>query len=171
MLYLGLDPGASGGLGAISIHESYHDEWKVYADKWPDTERDIYNLLSMRIDSRARWTVVAGIEKVHAFPVFGAKKCPVCKRKPSQGVSSTFKFGKHYGFLRGILISLGIRFLEISPQTWQSKLKCRTKGNKNISKAMAQQLFPEIKITHATADALLIAEYMKMEYKIVSDNE
>jgi hypothetical protein len=34
-----------------------------------------------------------------------------------------------------------------------------TKGDKNITKRKAQELFPEIKITHAIADSLLIAEY------------
>jgi hypothetical protein len=34
-----------------------------------------------------------------------------------------------------------------------------TKGDKNISKAKAQELFPDKKIIHATADALLIALY------------
>jgi hypothetical protein len=38
-------------------------------------------------------------------------------------------------------------------------MRCLTKGDKNVSKARAQELFPALKITHATADALLIAEY------------
>jgi len=36
-----------------------------------------------------------------------------------------------------------------------------TGGDKNVSKRRAQELFPEIKITHAIADALLIAEYAR----------
>jgi hypothetical protein len=36
---------------------------------------------------------------------------------------------------------------------------CLTKGDKNVSKKRAQELFPSIKCTHATSDALLIAEY------------
>jgi hypothetical protein len=34
-----------------------------------------------------------------------------------------------------------------------------TKGDKNVSKRKAQELFPQLKITHATADALLLAEF------------
>jgi hypothetical protein len=34
-----------------------------------------------------------------------------------------------------------------------------TKGDKHISKQRAQQLFPSAKVTHAIADALLLAEY------------
>jgi hypothetical protein len=36
---------------------------------------------------------------------------------------------------------------------------CLTKGDKNVSKSRAQELFPSIKVTHAIADALLIAEH------------
>jgi hypothetical protein len=38
-------------------------------------------------------------------------------------------------------------------------MQCLTKGDKNVSKAAAQRLWPKLKITHANADALLIAEY------------
>jgi hypothetical protein len=40
-----------------------------------------------------------------------------------------------------------------------------TKGDKNVTKRMAQQLYPDIKITHANADALLIHEYGKQIHK------
>jgi hypothetical protein len=34
-----------------------------------------------------------------------------------------------------------------------------TKGDKNVSKRKAQELFPQIKVNHYIADALLIAAY------------
>jgi hypothetical protein len=78
---------------------------------------------------------------------------------PGQGVSSTFKFGVNYGWWQGVLLSLGIPFDRVAPAVWQGAMRCRTGGDKNISKARAQELFPQLKITHALADALLIAEY------------
>ena len=78
---------------------------------------------------------------------------------PKQGVASTFKFGQSFGFLQGILIAAEIPFELVTPQKWQRYLGCRTKGDKNITKARAQELFPDIKCTHAVSDALLIAEY------------
>ncbi len=36
-----------------------------------------------------------------------------------------------------------------------------TKGDKNVSKRRAQELFPALKVTHAIADALLIAEFAR----------
>ena len=51
----------------------------------------------------------------------------------------------------------GIPFEERVPAVWQQIMGCRTKGDKNVSKARAQQLFPQLNVTHAVADALLIA--------------
>ena len=112
----------------------------------PKTERDIADLFV-----RDRYVALfATIELQHAFP--------------KQGVSSTFKFGRNYGFLRGILIALSIPFEEVSPLKWQREMACLSKGDKNITKSRAQELFPSIKITHATSDALLIAEYARRKH-------
>lgn len=34
-------------------------------------------------------------------------------------------------------------------------------GDKNVTKAAAQRLFPDQKVVHATADAMLLAEYAR----------
>ena len=86
---------------------------------------------------------------------------------PGQGVASTFKFGMNYGMLRMALIAAGIGFETVTPQTWQKKMSCMSKGDKKVTRAKAQELFPQVQITgrgiksptHAVADALLIAEY------------
>jgi hypothetical protein len=77
------------------------------------------------------------------------------------GVTSAFTFGQSYGFLRGILAASKIPFIEVSPQKWQREMGCMTKGNKNVTKQAAQQRWPKLKITHANADSLLIAEYAR----------
>jgi hypothetical protein len=58
-----------------------------------------------------------------------------------------------------------IPFARIRPQVWQKELGCLTKGDKNVSKRKAQELFPSMKVTHATADALLIAKYGTQQTK------
>lgn len=135
MLFMGVDPGASGGIAIVD-----HEGRLVFVTKMPDTERDIYQAISNDVD-------YTYIEKVHSFP--------------GQGVSSTFKFGVSYGGLRMALIAAGLRFETVTPQRWQATLQCRTAGNKNITKRRAQELFPDMKVTHAIADALLIAEYAR----------
>lgn len=137
MIYLGIDPGASGAIAAL------WGDGKPEFCKLKETEHDASNWLwQFPFDE-----CVATIELVHAMP--------------KQGVTSTFKFGKSYGFLLGLLTAHRIPYQFVRPLVWQTAMKCRTKGDKNVTKAAAQRLFPEIKITHANADALLLAEYCR----------
>lgn len=139
--YLGIDPGKSGGLAflpKLGIE-------KAFAFPFPNTERDCADI----IEEYKSITIYAAVEAVHSMP--------------GQGVASSFSFGKNYGFLRGLLIAYKIPFVNPSPSTWQTALNCMTKGNKNITKAKAQELFPYLHITHATADALLIAEWLRRQ--------
>lgn len=146
MIVVGIDPGASGGIAWLAPGQHAVGALAV---KMPETERDTWDVLrSLAVtDQPGIVPVFAIIEAVHSMP--------------KQGVSSSFKFGRSYGFLRGCLIASGIPFEEVTPQRWQKELGCLTKGDKNVSKRRAQQLFPLLKITHATADALLLAEYAR----------
>ena len=80
---------------------------------------------------------------------------------PRQGVASTFKFGTSYGFCRALLVCHRLSFEVATPATWQRELKCMSKGDKNVTKAAAQRLFPGEKVVHATADAMLLAEFAR----------
>lgn len=134
MILLGVDPGAS---GAICLTDGTHHDFILLSE----TEADIACLLG-ELDGH---DCHAFLERVHSMP--------------AQGVASSFKFGQNYGFLRGLLVAFKIPFEEVTPQRWQRALGCLTGGDKRISKAKAQSLFPQIKFTHATADSALIAEY------------
>ncbi len=138
-VFIGIDPGQSGGIAIVCEMERSRT---TLAYNMPDTESDTADILREYQQYAAITTCF--IEAVHSMP--------------KQGVASSFKFGRSYGFLRGLLIGLKIPFEEITPQTWQKEMNCRTGGDKNVSKAKAQQLWPELKITHALADALLLAE-------------
>jgi crossover junction endodeoxyribonuclease RuvC len=143
MLFLGIDPGKSGAIAVLG------PDW-VDTIKLDNTERDIWEFLTS--DTRyaaddGQIPCFAMLEQVHSMP--------------GQGVASMFKFGQSYGFLRGILIASNIPFETVTPAKWQGVLGCRSKGDKNVTKAKAQELFPSEKVTHATADALLLAEYCR----------
>lgn len=135
-LFLGVDPGASGA-GAL-IDESGA---VIQIQRFSETEKDISEFF------QSIEPAFSILEQVHSMP--------------KQGVASSFKFGMSYGFLRGMLIAHGIRFETVTPVSWQGKLRCRSKGDKNITKARAQELFPGAKVIHATADALLLAEFAR----------
>ena len=141
-MIMGIDPGWSGGVAVIDKEGNASARGFTKA-----TKRDIYEIIwdqaSCRFDTHS--ISMCYIEKVHSMP--------------KQGVASSFKFGHNYGFLRGVITALNIPFTEVSPQKWQGALGCRTGGDKNVTKTKAQQLYPSIKITHAIADALLIATY------------
>lgn len=140
--FAGLDPGASGGVAFLNA-----DFGSACAYKFDGmTERDIWDLVRQYRDQNGG-VLFACLEQVSAMP--------------GQGVTSMFKFGQSYGFLRGMLTAAEVPMELVTPQKWQKAIGCMTKGDKNVSKAKAQQLFPSVKITHAIADALLIAEYAR----------
>lgn len=86
----------------------------------------------------------------------------------AQPGSAAFKFGQSYGGLRMALVAAGIPFEEVTPQVWQRKMGVTPRRKdesktawKNRLKAKAQQLYPGVKVTLATADALLLAEFCR----------
>lgn len=144
-IYIGVDPGYSGAVawvdneGNMLGHRKFKDLTPL--DIW-DTFYDITHDELMEWHSEGCFAI---LERVSAMP--------------RQGVSSTFKFGNIYGMLEMALVGTHIPFERVLPNTWQKYMKCQTKGDKNITKRKAQELYPKEKITHANADAILIARY------------
>lgn len=136
--YVGIDPGMGGGLACLSA-----DRRVLMCTKMPETERDLLDVLGLYRGS------MAVLERVHS--------------SPQMGVKSAFTFGQGYGGLRMALTACGISFQDVTPKTWQKFMSCMTGGDKNVSKRMAQSLFPDVKVTHAVADALLLAEYLRRQ--------
>lgn len=132
---LGIDPGKSGGIAGIG-------DGQEIAMKMPETVGDLVDTLR---SLAVRGFTIAYVENVHAMP--------------KQGVASTFKFGRGLGNIEAACYAVGIRMEWVSPAVWQKALSCLTKGDKNVTKRRAQELFPTFTITHAIADSLLIAEY------------
>ena len=143
-LHIGFDPGQSGGIAFIPNNNPA----KAWAVKMPETLADLWCVMDeWNLNDVERGSLHAYLEKVHSMP--------------GQGVASSFKFGQGFGHLEMALTAARIPFSYVTPQKWQKELQCLTKGDKNVSKARAQQLFPHIKVTHAIADSLLIAEYCR----------
>jgi len=147
VIVIGVDPGKSGGIAWID------ETGKACVEKMPDTLKDLWELIEKDI--------LHATGNLH----FGnsTRNCKAyleqVSSSPQQGVVSAFTFGNGYGHLEMALTAAGIPFERVRPQVWQKAMGCLTKGDKNVSKRKAQELFPHLKITHATADACLIAEY------------
>ena len=150
-LYLGVDPGGSGGIAILDM-----DGAVVDVTPMPDGEHaiaDYFNEFSPRIK-------MAIIEIVHSFP--------------GQGVASSFKFGRGYGGLIMALVCTKIPFEYVAPGVWQKPFGLIETGRKshdsktekkNKHKERAASLFPSVKITHAIADAVLLAEFCRRKAK------
>lgn len=134
---IGVDPGGSGGIAYA---------WDGGARAWKIKDRTPHDQWELIFDL-SRIAKAAAIERVGAMP--------------KQGVSSTFKFGKSAGMLEGFLVASRVRFDWVAPAKWQNNMRCRSKGDKNVTKGAAQKLWPHLKITHAIADSLLIAEWCR----------
>lgn len=144
MIYIGIDPGSSGGLAAL-----WADGRVLVAQPMPKTEKDLLDMLSGLASTHEAGTH-AVLEQLRPMP------------STFRGGKGNWYLGGSYFAMRMALIACGIPFDEAVPRKWQGAMQCLTGGDKNVSKRRATELFPTVtKITHATADALLIAEYCR----------
>ena len=154
MRFIGIDPGASGGIAWID--EDGNADAFGFTRK---TEGEIADMCKMLDNGTLLHETVATIEWVHAMP--------------SDGKTQAFAFGQSLGLLRGMMAMTSIPLGKVDPMKWkrhfdlivprdkaltESKHKTR---KKNLDKAKSIDLFPSLKITHSLADALLIAEYTR----------
>jgi len=140
MTVIGIDPGVNGAIAWIV-------DAKPCVEKMPDTLQDL-------------WEIIVSISMNAGTGGLGIRAyLEQVSSSPQMGVVSSFTFGRGYGNIEMALTAAGIPFERVRPQVWQKALGCMTKGQKNITKQKAQEMFPGIKVTHATADALLIAHY------------
>jgi hypothetical protein len=138
---IAVDPGTNGGIIIL--------DGEVTAHKMPATEGDVRDLLEPYKDR----DVVVYVEKVGGF----------VKGRAAPG-SAMFNFGRNVGALIGICAAYRWEVREVGPSVWMKTLGMSRNGDtdnvwKNRLKAVAQQRFPKLKVTHATADALLILDY------------
>lgn len=146
-LFIGIDPGANGG---IAFLQDDHAE----AHKMPETAGELAWLLS-QWDIDYAWCATEQV---------GPSRGQDDGRR--QGVTSAFTFGRRFGEVLGVLAALSVKHELVHPSKWQREFDLVGKGKtgtekKNNHKAVAQRLFPALKVTHALSDALLIAEWCR----------
>jgi crossover junction endodeoxyribonuclease RuvC len=148
MHVVGIDPGQTGALAEIRSDGSIHVE-AFSSECW-------WLSVSEAIQFRARADAHFFLEHVASMP--------------KQGIASTFKFGRNFGMLEGMLVAHRARFELVRPQVWQQGLHAgieKSLDPKARSLIAVQRLFPGVnlvaprgRVPHAGAvDALLIAEY------------
>jgi hypothetical protein len=150
---IAIDPGASGGVASAAFG-------KTVCHPMPATQGDVLELIRQS-------KFAADLEQVETVCVLEEVSGFAGKAQPG---SAMFKFGESYGFIKGVIQSLGIKLVLVRPQVWQKAFglgtasRCASKCEwKNKLKAEAQRRFPELKVTLATADALLILEFFQQK--------
>ena len=159
VLYLGVDPGASGAL-AFGRSDRGLTSPGVFLTAGASAA-DIYEAVGgVRAAQEAGVKLIGTVEKVGGF--IGT----------AQPGAAMFKFGFNAGLWTMALVACAVAYEEVTPQAWQKGLKIPGRTQKESKpqwkrrlRAKAQQLFPGLKVTLDTADALLIMEYTQRKYE------
>lgn len=171
-IYLGLDPGNGGGLAALTKTNVHLESW------WGMTVPNIWTTIKEWSESalfRDDRSIYAILEKVGGYispsspenSAGGGDKV----KSPPQLASRMGVLCQSFGQLQMALIASGIPHEEVHPKKWQKEFSLsRHKGEPNAQwkgriRQKAQQLFPHMKISLATADALLMAEWCRRQWE------
>lgn len=173
-LFVGIDPGASGGIAVICGEE-------LITSAVPKDEDELLSLMLSLQDMR--WTVdsatgkqffrsggvLGAIEQVTGWIGWKKSKTGEVETHGGQPSSAMFKFGQSYGTLRMAAIAAGVQLQSVVPTTWQKEFGLKKRGMartawKGLLKSKAMELFPNQKITLDVADAVLIAEFCRRKH-------
>lgn len=158
-IYVGIDPGFTGGIAAIDEENRIVASHRMpvveigKSKKWYDENR-IREIISGLKDQAEH--IMAVIEQQHSFP--------------KQGIVATGKLMCGYGFLRGLVVGLGIPYITPPSRTWTRQIYSGIIGEgKGRSILACERLFPDCDLTpgnlkkphHGIADGFLLAYYGK----------
>jgi len=142
---IGVDPGLGGGIAV-----KYADN-NVFTFSMPGDVEPLRELVE-----RITYPDSLNTAYVEDVPPFVGNPLPGARM---------FRLGESCGLIRGVLSTLYIKTVLVRPQEWQGGLGLkREKGQaqaawKRTLREAAQELYPDIRVTLKTADALLIMHY------------
>ena len=155
---MGVDPGVNGGLAVLDKFGEpvYTAAFRNYWTHRQLVESVVSGFVALRA-IRYGYPPALTSRTVYVETVGYIGRRP--GREKGDGGKGAFTFGQVAGLIRGALHAVDADVREALPMTWQSRMKCLSGGDKNVTKARAMELYPQIKMTHYIADALLIARY------------
>jgi len=148
MVYIGIDPGKSGGIAYIN-HLG-----QVTVTPYDDAELVV---LCKAMNASPVVQCVCCLEQVHAFP--------------GQSAQSQFNFGQSFGYIRGVMEGFNVPYQMISPQKWKKEFGLNS--DKQLSIDVCKRLFPNVSLLASSrcrkdhdgmAEALLMAEYARRKF-------
>jgi len=169
-IFWGIDPG--GGIAAMWPEEG---SWIIETWVMPDTTKKLVDLLEF-ISVPDSSTIHVTVEEVRMFTRQTQRSCDcgrlIVESKLHKGMTN---FLKSAGATIGILSALKLAHEEIAPRTWQAAFgllakrgeRLTTTEKKNRNKEKAKKIWPKLadEITHAVADAMLLAEFGRMTHR------
>jgi crossover junction endodeoxyribonuclease RuvC len=141
---LAVDPGISGAIAFMFSEAPGH----VASEDMPVADGDV-DAVTLANRIVAMGPSLAIVEKVGAMP--------------KQGVASTFRFGRAFGTVIGVIGALKVPLIFVAPTKWKAHF--RLSADKEQARALALRLFPtsaeqfQRKRDHNRAEASLIALY------------
>jgi hypothetical protein len=157
-LWLGIDPGKSGAVAWVAEDGTYD------ATKMPETYRDLAECVRDVVQGHA---VFAAVENLGNF--FMPRKEGKAQQSPRTMAPLYMNYGQVGQVLTDLQVLGGadVTFHFVQTVVWRKRVGLTStpdkKKRKNDAKQLAQSLFPDTKVTLATADALLIASYARKE--------
>jgi len=140
---IAIDPGETGGI--VIMRGS---EISAHPLKKTDPRELLRKVVTHALANR--YSMIAYIEKVGGY---------IGKEQPG---SRMFTFGASYGRLIGLCEGNDIPLKQVIPQVWQKGIPGvvgEKRDRKNALREHASRLFPSVKVTVDTGDALCIAHY------------
>ncbi|WP_303841548.1 hypothetical protein [Selenomonas ruminantium] len=151
---IGIDPGASGGI-AIYIPGQL-----VRVVKMPKDPADFRDLLGYY---KENYTPLVFMEKLTVRPD------DIAVQAGAANMGKLYRIQKmiaNFEHMKALMEADGIPFVLVHPQSWQTRLKLRTRGEheeKDVRKrryqAYAASQYPSVRVTLWNADALLIMHF------------
>ena len=147
--YIGIDPGASGGIAVID------EKGIMMAYKCPKSSDEMSLLFQMCMGSTPAANIKLLMERVWA--------------RPTNAVRAAFSYGVNYGQWLGIVATHEVEMNTAIPVEWIKWVGCPKALKRDVRKRWlkekAGELYPNVnKLTLATSDAILITHFAKEEY-------
>ena len=146
-IYIGLDPGKKGAMAIMGYSNTTGERYMMKIIPFDPQE---YNKTLKQFNG-----ATVCIEQVHSLP--------------REGVKSVWSFGQTYGWLLGVLDSVGLSYQTVPPNLWKKDFSLlRTEKKQSIE--VCKRLFPGIELKRTDrcrndddnmADAALICEYAR----------
>lgn len=146
-IYIGLDPGKKGAMAIMGYSNTTGERYMMKIIPF-DPQEYIKTLKQFN-------GATVCIEQVHSLP--------------REGVKSVWSFGQTYGWLLGVLDSVGLSYQTVPPNLWKKDFSLlRTEKKQSIE--VCKRLFPGIELKRTDrcrndddnmADAALICEYAR----------